>query len=185
MKHFLILFLFFSAYADRVLANSLGKSAYQLSGQVDAFSEGPQRALKENRLEDALEEFTTAERERLTTHAFAISWDHACQLGKNAEAAAEYRESIRLDPLLEDAIAIWDFSNGPNTSSSQLAKPWSAQWNCPPATLLPITISGGYSWRHSVTYRQSKNWRYLRVPLPADAGFSIQVVTGYVAFRAS
>ena len=62
MKPFLILFFFFSPHAGRVLANSLGSSAPQLSEQAGAFQRGL-TALKDNRVEDALEEFTTAERE--------------------------------------------------------------------------------------------------------------------------
>ena len=60
--------------------------------------------MKENRLEDALAEFTTAEREhpenaRIRNFRGIL----LVQTAKNAEAAAEYQEAIRLDPQLEDA----------------------------------------------------------------------------------
>jgi len=76
---------------------------FQLPKEGDAFQRGL-AALKENRLEDALVEFTTAEREhpengRIRNFRGIL----LVQMGKNAEAAAEYQEAIRLDPLLEDA----------------------------------------------------------------------------------
>ncbi len=137
MKHFLILYFLLSPHADRVLASSLSRSAPQLSEQADAFQRGL-TALKDNRVENALEEFTTAEREhpddpRVRNFRGIV----LANLGQNAEAAAEYRESIRLDPRM------------------------GAPWNYLPATLLPTTISGGYSWKHSITYRPFRNWSYL------------------------
>src|SRR5712692_2702457 len=103
MKHFLILFFLFLSHADRVLANPLGSSAYQLSEQADAFQRGL-TALKDNRLEDALEEFTTEERDhpgdpRVRNFRGIV----LARLGENVKAAAEYHESIRLDPRMEDA----------------------------------------------------------------------------------
>lgn len=69
----------------------------------DAFQRGL-LALKENRLEDALEALTAAERERpadARVHNFrGIVF---ARLGKNADAVAEYEEAIRLDPQIEDA----------------------------------------------------------------------------------
>src|ERR1700688_811208 len=75
----------------------------QLPAQGDAFQRGL-TALQENRLKDALAEFTAAEREypdnaRIRNFRGIL----LAQMGKNAEAAAEYQEAIRLDPLLEDA----------------------------------------------------------------------------------
>jgi len=100
MKHFLTLFSLLCLLANRVLASSLSLSAYQLSGQTDAFQRGL-TALKDNRVEDALDEFTTAEREhpddpRVRNFRGIV----LANLGQNAEAAAEYRESIRLEPAL-------------------------------------------------------------------------------------
>ena len=71
--------------------------------QGDAFQRGL-TALKENRLEDAFAELTAAEREhpddaRVRNFRGIL----LVRMGKNAEAASEYQEAIRLDPLLEDA----------------------------------------------------------------------------------
>ena len=181
MKHFLILFFFFSPYADRMLANSLSRSAYQLSGQVDAFQKGL-TALKENRLEDALEEFTTAERERPNdARVRNFRGITLAQLGKNAEAAAEYRESIRLDPLLVEAYRNLGFLK------------WTEHQLEPAREALEraVELSPSDSFAHFYLGRvHLEAQRYLqaiqeleisRVALPADAGFSIQVANGYVA----
>ena len=103
MKYFLILVLYPYFVVDYVSVNSPSPAADQVSKQSDAFQKGLS-ALKENRPEDALVEFTTAERE-YPDNARVRSFRGIllAQIGKNAEAAAEYQEAIRLDPLLEDA----------------------------------------------------------------------------------
>src|SRR5712692_8958629 len=181
MKHFLIFFFFFSPHADQVLASSLGGSAYQLSGQADAFQRGL-TALKDNRNEDALEEFTTAEREhpddpRVRNFRGIV----LARLGQNAKAAAEYHESIRLDPRMEDAYRNLGFLN------------WTEHQLEPAREALEraVELSPRDSFAHYYLGRvQLEAQRYLQaiqeleishVPLPADAGFSIQVATGYIA----
>ena len=181
MEHFLILFFFFSIHADRVLANSPGRSAYQLSGQADAFQRGL-TALKENRVEDALEEFTTAEREqpddpRVRNFRGIV----LARLGQNAEAAAEYHEAIRLDPRMEDAHRNLGFLKW---TEHQLETAREALERA-------VELSPSDSFAHYYLGRvQLEAQRYLqamqeletsRVPLPADAGFSIQLATGYIA----
>src|SRR5258707_7039500 len=78
----------------------------QQTAQGDAFQRGL-AALKENRLEDALVEFTTAEHEHPENGPIRnFSGILLVQMGKNAEATVEYQEAIRLDPLLVDAYRI-------------------------------------------------------------------------------
>jgi Flp pilus assembly protein TadD len=181
MKRFLILFLFFSPHADRMLASSLGKSVYRLSGQTDAFQRGL-TALKDNRVADALEEFTTAEREhpddpRVRNFRGIV----LARLGQNAKAAAEYQESIRLDPRMEDAYRNLGFLN------------WTEHQLEPAREALEraVELSPSDSFAHYYLGRvQLEAQRYLeavqeleisRVPLPMEAGFSIQLATGYIA----
>src|SRR5258708_38424061 len=76
---------------------------FQLPTEGDVFQRGL-AALKENRLEDALAEFTTAELEHpenARIHNFRGIL--LVQMGKNAEAAVEYQGAVHLDPLLADA----------------------------------------------------------------------------------
>jgi Flp pilus assembly protein TadD len=181
MRHFLILFLFFSLPADHAFADSLGSSAYQLSGQADAFQMGL-AALKDNRYADALEQFTAAEREypddpRIRNFRGIV----LARLGQNATAAAEYRESIRLDPRMEDAYRNLGFLE------------WNEHQLEPAREALgrAVELSPSDSFAHYYLGRvQLEEQRYLqaiqeletsRVPLPADTGFSIQVATGYIA----
>jgi Flp pilus assembly protein TadD len=181
MKHFLILFSLLSPLASRVLASSLSLSAYRLSGQADAFQRGL-TALKDNRVADALEEFTTAEREhpddpRVRNFRGIV----LANLGQNAEAAAEYRESIRLDPRMEDAYRNLGFLK------------WTEHQLEPARQALEraVELSPSDSFAHyylgrvrleAQSYLQAiRELEMSRLPLPADAGFSIQVATGYIA----
>ncbi len=181
MKHFLILFFFFPPHAGRVFASSLGSSAYQQSGQTDAFQRGL-AALQDNRVEDALEAFSIAELEhpddpRVRNFRGIV----LARLGQNAQAAAEYHESIRLDPRMEDAYRNLGFLK------------WTEHQLEPAREALEraVELSPGDSFAHYYLGRvQLEAQRYVqaiqeleisRVPLPADAGFSIQVATGYVA----
>ena len=97
--------LFFSCClsAGHTLPISPATTARQVSGQVGAFQRGL-IALKDNRMEEALGELTAAERERPDdpiVHNFRGIV--LVRLERNAEAAAEYQEAIRLDPRMEDA----------------------------------------------------------------------------------
>lgn len=81
------------------LATSLGP---QGEGQ-EAFERGL-LALKENRLENSLEALTAAERQRpADARVHNFRGIVLARLGKNADAATEYGEAIRLDPRFEDA----------------------------------------------------------------------------------
>ncbi|WP_348266633.1 tetratricopeptide repeat protein [Edaphobacter paludis] len=90
--------------AEGLLANPpVHLPASYLAVQEDAFQKGL-IALKENRLQTALDEFATAERER-PDNALARNFRGIvlARLGRNIEAADEYREAIRIDPQMEAA----------------------------------------------------------------------------------
>src|ERR1700730_2278901 len=181
MKHFLILFFLFCPYPDRVLASSIGKSAYQLSGQAGAFQRGL-TALRDNRVEDALEAITTAEREHPDDpRGRNFRGIVLARLGQNSEAAAEYRESIRLDPRMEDAYRNLGFLE------------WTEHHLEPAREALSraVDLSPGDSFAHYYLGRVELDARRFRQafyeleisrePPPADTGFLIQVTTGYIA----
>ena len=89
--------------AGHVLPLGEGSSPLLEQGGTAAFQRGL-LALRENRLEAALLEFSAAERERpkdgLIRNFRGIV---LAQMGRTAEAAEEYREAIRDDPKLETA----------------------------------------------------------------------------------
>jgi superkiller protein 3 len=181
MKYFLILVLYPYFVVDYVPVNSPSPAAEQVSKQSDAFQRGLS-ALKENRPEDALVEFTTAEREypdnaRVRNFRGIL----LAQMGKNAEAAAEYQEAIRLDPFLEDACRNLGFLRW---TEHQLASARDALQRA-------VKLSPDDSFAHyylgrveldAQRYEQAfLELQLSRQPLPADAGFLIQAATGYIA----
>ena len=122
MKYFLILALYPYIVVDYVSGNSPSFAADQVSKQSkqgDAFQRGLS-ALKDNRAEDALVEFTTAEREypddaRVRSFRGIL----LAQIGKNAEAA-QVRDSFRSVPAHGERM-----TRSP-TSLSKTASPVSA-----------------------------------------------------------
>jgi tetratricopeptide (TPR) repeat protein len=149
--------------------------------QGEAFQRGL-TALKENRLEDALVEFTAAEREypeNARIHNFRGIL--LVQMGKHAEAAAEYQEAIRLDPLLEDAYRNLGFLR------------WSEHQLVPAQESLrqAVKLSPDDSFAHyylgrveldAQQYEQAfHELEVSRQPLPAEVSFLLEAATGYVA----
>jgi tetratricopeptide (TPR) repeat protein len=181
MKYFLILLFYLCSYVPHVCADSPSGGANQASKQGDAFQRGL-TALKENRLEDALEDLTAAEREhpddaRVRNFRGIL----LVQMGKNAEAASEYQESIRLDPALEDAYRNLGFLR------------WTEHQLAPARETLEraVKLSPDDFFAHyylgrveldAQRYEQAFHELDLsRQPFPADAEFLIQVTTGYIA----
>jgi Flp pilus assembly protein TadD len=100
----LIAELSFSAPAECLLADpNWQASTHNSAGQDDAFQRAL-IALRENRFDAALEELTTAEREHpADARVRSFRGIVLVRLGRNSEAASEYREAIRIDPRMEDA----------------------------------------------------------------------------------
>jgi tetratricopeptide (TPR) repeat protein len=164
-----------------VCASSPGKAADQVRPPGDAFKRGL-TALKENRLEDALVELSSAEREhpddaRVRNFRGIL----LVRMGKDAEAAAEYQEANRLDPLLEDAFRNLGFLRW---TEHQLGSAREALERA-------VTLSPGDPFAHYYLGRVELDAeRYeiafhelevSRQPLPADPAFLIQATTGYIS----
>jgi tetratricopeptide (TPR) repeat protein len=181
MSYFLILLATLCSGVTTVHASSAKFPENQATAQADAFQRGL-TALKENRFEDALHEFTAAEREnpenaRIRNFRGIL----LAQTGKNAEAASEYQEAIRLDPLLEDAYRSLGFLR------------WTEHRLAPAREALQsaLKLSPDDSFAHyylgrveldARRYAQAfQEFDLSRQPLPADAGFLIQAATGYIA----
>src|SRR5882672_3801418 len=94
MNYLLILFLAFHSVSGSACAGCERLAGFQLPAQADAFQRGL-TALKENRLDDALAEFTAAEHEN-PENALIRNFRGILlvQLGKNPQAAPEYQEAI-------------------------------------------------------------------------------------------
>ncbi len=181
MNHFLNLILCLHLCPGAACASCPRLIESQQTAQGDAFQRGL-AALKENRLEDALAEFTSAGREHpedARIHNFRGIL--LVQMGKNAEAAVEYQEAIHLDPLLEDAHRNLGFLR------------WTEHQLVPAreALLHAVELSPDDSFAHyylgrvgldAQQYEQAFHELELsHQPLPAEPGFLIQVATGYIA----
>src|SRR6266550_1627822 len=182
MKFSLILIFYLCSHVQHVEADSPSEAADQVAKQQeDAFQRGL-TALSENRPQDALEEFTAAEREHPDdARARNFRGILLVQLGKNAEAAAEYQESIRLHPTLEDAYRNLGFLR------------WTEHQLAPARDMLEraIKLSPDDSFAHYYlgrveldAQRYEQAFRELDLShqsFPADAGLLIQVTIGYIA----
>jgi tetratricopeptide (TPR) repeat protein len=181
MKYFLVLLFYVCFYAQPAYSKPPSRAANQVDKQGGAFQRGL-TALKENRVEDAFEELTAAEREHPDDASIRnFRGILLVQMGKNAEAAAEYQESIRLDPALEDAYRNLGFLR------------WTEHQLVPARETLEraVKLSPDDFFAHYYlgrveldAQRYERAFRELdlsRQPLPADAGFLIQVTTGYIA----
>jgi tetratricopeptide (TPR) repeat protein len=181
MNSLLILVLALHSGTAPARVSGLRLFEFQQAAQADAFQRGLM-ALKENRLEAALAEFTAAEREhpenaRIRNFRGIL----LVQSGKTAEAAAEYQEAIRLDPLLEDAYRNFGFLR------------WTEHQLGPAreALLRAVNLSPTDSFAHyylgrveldAQQYEQAFHELEISLqPLPADVNFLIQAATGYVA----
>ena len=180
MNFFLIAVFAFHSGVGSTRASYRTLAAHQ-AAEVDAFQRGLE-ALKENRLEDALAEFTAAERERPENARIRnFRGILLVQTGKNKEAAAEYLEAIRLDPRLEDAYRNLGFLLW---TEHQLGKAREALQRA--IELLPDdSFAHYYLGRVELDAQQYEpafhELEISRQPLPTDPGFLIQAATGYIA----
>jgi Flp pilus assembly protein TadD len=181
MSSFLIFIFAFHSGIGSTCASYPHRLAAQQAVKDDAFQKGLQ-ALKENRLEDALMEFTAAEREhpenaRIRNFRGIL----LVQTGKDAEATAEYQEAIRLDPQLEDAYRNLGFLR------------WTEHQLGPAREALrhAVELSPDDSFAHYYLGRVELDARQYApafqeleissLPVPVEPNFLLQAATGYVA----
>src|ERR1700690_934242 len=181
MRYFPILLFCLYCPPAYVCAHSLEADAGQVSRTEDAFQKGL-AALQDNRLEDALEDLNAAEREhpddaRVRNFRGIL----LVRMGRTAAAAAEYQESIRLDPLLEDAYRNLGFLR------------WTEHQLAPAREILEraVRLSPDDLFAHYYLGRVDldvERYEYAfhelelsRQQWPGDAAFLIQVITGYIS----
>ena len=162
-------------------ANSLnGLAPWQVS-QGDSFQRGL-AALQENRMEDALAELTEAQHEHpedARVHNFLGIV--LVRLGKNEQAASEYREAIRLDPQMEDAYRNLGFLkwNGHELESARLALNRAVELS--PSDSFAHYYLGRVLLDEQLYAQAIREIGSSNVPLPADTSFTIQWATANIA----
>ena len=154
---------------------------HSANAQSEAFQRGLS-ALKENRTDAALVELTAAERgEPDDPRIHNFRGVVLARLGQSTEAAAEYREAVRLDPRMEDAYRNLGFLEWTD-HKLELAHE---------ALVRAVELSPTDSFAHYYLGRvqldrqvYSEAFRELElsdVPWPAEPGFLVQAAAGYVA----
>jgi tetratricopeptide (TPR) repeat protein len=181
MRYLLILLFFLSSHLDYVCAESFNRTTGEESKQADAFQRGL-TALKENRFEDAFEELSAAEREhpddaRVRNFRGIV----LAQMGKNAEATAEYQESIRLDPLLEDAYRNLGFLRWTEHQLVPARDALQRAVELSPDDFFAHYYLGRVELDAEQYERAFHELDISRQPLPANAAFLIQATAGYLA----
>jgi tetratricopeptide (TPR) repeat protein len=174
--------LFLSPASHCKSANNQQRTRHQDSvGQGESFRRGLS-ALKENRLEAALEELTAAEREDPNDPQIRnFRGIVLARLGQNTKAASEYREAIRLDPLLEDAYRNLGYLEWTEHNLERARE----------ALVRAVELSRKDSFAHYYLGRVQLDGQFYAeafqelelsdVPWPVEPGFLIEVATGYLA----
>jgi len=173
--------LIFVCNADALFANFLGDPVPVQLAQEDSFQRGL-AALQENHMEEALAELTEAKREhpddaRIRNFLGIV----LVRLEKNAAAATEYREAIRLNPQMEDAYRNLGFLEW-NEHHLEAARE---------ALNRAVELSPNDSFAHYYLGRvlldeqlyapAIREIESSKVPLPSDTSFSIQLATAHIA----
>jgi tetratricopeptide (TPR) repeat protein len=160
---------------------------HQLAASQDSIAPGESfkkglSLLKENKPEAALVELTAAEREGpndARVHNFRGIV--LARLGQSTDAAAEYQEAIRLDPLMEDAYRNLGYLEWTEHNLGRARE----------ALVRAVGLSPKDSFAHYYLGRVQLDGRFYAeafqelehsdVPWPAEPGFLIEVAAGYLA----
>jgi tetratricopeptide (TPR) repeat protein len=147
--------------------------------QEDAFQQGL-IALKENRLEVALEKLTAAERQRSADARIRnFRGIVLARLGRNGEAANEYREAIRLDARLEDAHRNLGFLEWTERHLENARAELQRALQLAPDDSFAHYYLGRVQLDAKLYAEAFQELERSGVPWPSDAEFLIQAATGY------
>lgn len=138
-------------------------------------------ALKENRFEAALENLTTAERAYpMDARIRNFRGITLVGLGHYAEAVAEYREAIRLDPKMKDAYRNLGFLEWKQHELVAAAKDLSHALDLSDDAFAHYYL--GRVHLDSLRYREAfEELDRSQVPWPEDPAFLMEAATGYAA----
>ena len=173
--------LIFACNADALFAISPDSRTRAQLLQGDSFQRGL-AALKENRMEDALAELTEAKSEhpddaRIRNFLGIV----LVRLGKNGEAASEYREAVRLDPQMADAYRNLGFLEWNEHRLEPAREALDRAVELSPNDTFAHYYLGRVLLDQQLYAQAIREIESSNVPLPADTSFSIQLVTAHIA----
>ncbi len=173
--------LFPCAYERQFLSASQQGSFEHQNDQDQVFQKGLM-ALKENRLEDALEALTKAEhRNPGDGHVRNFRGIVLARLGQTAEARAEYQEAIRCDPGMEDAYRNLGFLEWAEHRPSEAREALQHALKLSPTDSFARHYLGRVQLDAQLYDEALRELEQSDVPWTADPSFLIQVTTGYLA----
>jgi len=150
-------------------------------GRGESFKRGLS-ALKENRLEAALVELSAAEHEEPNdprVHNFRGIV--LARLGQSTEAAAEYQEAIRLDPLMEDAYRNLGYLEWTEHNLGRAREALVRAVGLSPKDSFAHYYLGRVQLDGQVYAEAFRELELSDVPWPAEPGFLIEAAEGYLA----
>jgi Flp pilus assembly protein TadD len=151
------------------------------SGQSETFQRGL-TALKENRSEAALVELTAAEHAKPDDpriHNFRGIV--LARLGRSSEAAAEYRETFRLDPRMEDAYRNLGFLEWTDHNLEPAREALARAVELSPKDSFAHYYLGRVQLERLAYSEAFRELELSDVPWPAEPGFLMQAAAGYLA----
>lgn len=154
---------------------------HALAVQQDAFQRGL-TALKENRLDDALNELTTAEHER-PNDALVRNFRGIvlARLDRNPEAADEYREAIRIDPGMEAAYRNLGFLDWTEHQLDHARQELTHAVELSPDDSFAHYYLGRVELDAQLYNNAFDELHRSGMPFPDDPEFLIEAATGYLA----
>jgi tetratricopeptide (TPR) repeat protein len=139
-------------------------------------------ALKENRLEEALEALTKAEHEHpVNARIRNFRGIVLARLGQTTEATVEYQEAIRIDPQMEDAYRNLGFLEWTEHRLARAREALEHAVKLSPDDSFARYYLGRVQLDAQLYDKAFQELDLSGVPWPSEPDFLIQVATGYVA----
>jgi tetratricopeptide (TPR) repeat protein len=156
-------------------------SAERAEGRNQSFQRGLM-ALKDNRLEEALEALTKAEHEHpRDPQVRNFRGIVLARLGQTAEARAEYQEAIRCNPQMEDAYRNLGFLEWKEHRLAQAREALDHALKLSPSDSFAHHYLGRVQLDAQLYAEAFHELMLSDVPWPADPTFMMQIATGYIA----
>ena len=179
VSYVFIVLSFLFPVLDDISGAFSNSSAFHLAAQDDKLQQGL-IALKEDRLDLALMELTAAEQERpADVRVRNFRAIVLVRLGRNEEAANEYREAIRIDSGFQDAYRNLGFLEWTEHRLDDARKELERAVDLSPDDSFAHYYLGRVELDAQLYVHAFREFEQSNVPWPRDAAFLIAAATGY------